>query len=69
MKERLTDSLTFNGEDASKTIEAFLHPLKPSEFFSAYYEKRHVKISRATDKKMQNKCQQLFNKGEVPVRN
>ena len=62
LRERLSDTLIFNGATATETFDQFLAPLKRSDFGTKYYQKQHVKIDRASNQKLQNRIQQLFNK-------
>ena len=63
LRERLSDTNIFNGATANDTFDQFLAPLKRNDFGTKYYQKKHVKIDRSSNQKLQNRVQQLFNKG------
>merc|ERR1712131_258464 len=62
LKERLVDINAFAADDPAKTLAAFLSPITVSEFEKDFYQKKHFKIDRSSDQKLQNKCGQLFNR-------
>ena len=62
LKERLVDINAFTADDPTKTLASFLSPITISEFEKDFYQKKHFKIDRSSDQKLQNKCGQLFNR-------
>ena len=56
------DINAFTAEDPTKTLASFLSPITVSEFEKDFYQKKHFKIDRSSDQKLQNKCGQLFNR-------
>ena len=63
LRERLSDTNLFNGSTTNDTFDQFLAPLKRSEFGTKNYQKKYAKIDRSSNQKLQNRIQQLFNKG------
>ena len=62
LKERLVDINAFTAENPEKTLAAFLSPITVAKFENDFYQKKHFKIDRSSDQKLQNKCGQLFNR-------